>query len=845
MTEESSTQDNITAGDKAAEREAAPAVATPQAGDASNGETFDPASRQDDEDERAINEATANFGDGSSVNKLFVGSSISVHEHYEAIVTESGDGFTRLAFSTEHCAPLSPQREKELEEVFVGEEWLTSELLNTLFARRFLILAGEPEAGKKSLALYLSHKVRKVEKTCRETFLVSPLQRKVKLELQKVAEDKKDFSQRVTIFPQIGESDNRDLLDLFARLKGVEQLDKIYDALEQNKSFFLFTVDAHHVKTLKEDLKRLGVLHEIPAPPARLLEIGLEKKVTQFLACKSVSRETAEAAWALITANKNTLLTRLPKMSQLARFIDSYLLGVVDKDQALDLSSAIDSVESHEKWFVEDLGKDFDTWCFTFTLGLCQCGAETEGVPWLEFDAIRREITKHLSRELRAWRHIQPEEATFTKLLDEKRLLEKCRARIVHEAGVSDFVRFDDSRYPDKLWEIFTHSNRRLLTLILPVLQGLAQSPDTQIRARAARILGRVGEINPVHITITAIESWSTAKPLRQKAAVGYLLEGAFTSHDESYKQICRTRLEDMSRSGNTDRLWTAIAAYKQLGRGGGEKLAYAVAKLGEITERNFSEWMGWKKKFEQLEHQLETLTQKKKKDPQELVAAAAGAQALKELRNALRRAYDEDDRIMFAICYSLVALALQVGAFAIMVELNKWYMQGHQSLAVLTSWIFWMEEGIADSLAEYRVPVPGGVTIKGTPYDCHAVVASLGIAAQTEPQAISQTTRFLVSTYNQFPNFHTRTRQLLRRKFLLHLKRWADSAWAVTEYRQVMLDLYTELLCSPHMELASNLADYLKNDPEFNTKAHLKRFADSVLQNCRKTGVRPVSLVS
>ncbi len=755
---------------------------------------------------------------------------MSLHEHRTAIVTDGGEWLSARPFSTDHCAPVSRQREDELEETVVVDEWLTGELLNKLLATRFLVLAGEPEVGKKTLALHLSHRVRKVVKTCRETFMAVSLRRNVRLELQQVAEEKAEFGGRVIIFPQVGEGDNGALLESFLRLKGVEQLDKLQVALENSKSFFLFTADSQHVKPFRENLQRLDVLHEVPAPPPHLLATGLEKRLKKFIACRDVPAAKAEAARALVAERRELLLARLPRMAQLTFFVERYLLAVLDEEQRLDLSSALDLVESHEKWFLEDLGRDFEAWCFVYTLALCQCGSESTGVPWLEFDAIRGEITRHLARELRTWRHAQ-DEPPFARILDERALLEKCRARIARESGVGDFVRFEDDRYPDKLWDVFMNSGRRLMTLTLPVLQRLAQSADTPIRARAARILGRLGEASPAHITLETIERWTAAKPLRQKAAVGYLLEGALTSPDEDYRQLCRARLEALSRSGNPGKLWTAVAAHKQLGRGGGEELAKSIATLGEITERNFSEWIGLKKKLEQLEHQLEALIQKKKKDPQEVMAAAVGTQALRELRGAFRRAYDEDDQIMFAICYSLVALALHVGTFEVMAELNKWYSQGHKSLDVLTSWIFWMEEGVADSLAEYMVRVPAAETVSGAPRDCHAFVVSVGDAARTDPQAVAQVARFLASTYGQFPDFHTRTRQFLRRKFLSHLKGWADSAWPAEKYRDVMVQLYAQLLRSQQAGLSAHLADYLRNDSEFNGRAHLKRFAEQVFR--------------
>jgi hypothetical protein len=794
------------------------AASSSSAATASNDASASSSGQQDAGGERVNKAVRSEIGE-LHANQSYIANEIQIK--YEAFVSEGNEIRT---FSVDYCSPINPQREQDLNELLVADERVIEILRDSLLAKRFLILAGEPEIGKQMLALRLSSQVRQiVGDPCRDTFVVRPLQRRVKFELRKVVEDKKDFGKRVIIFPQIGESDNRDLLDLFTRLEQME-LDGITSALKKSDSFLLFTVDTPHIKPAQEDLKRLAVLHEIQPLSKQLLEQGIEKKLSRFLDDKNAAVEQAIAVHAWMESNKQTLLERLPKMSLLALFIERYLLDIIDGK--LDLQAAIDAVASPEKWFLQDLSKDFEAWCFVFTLGLCLCGAETEAVPWLEFETIRREITKCLAQELRMWRH-PPEEPSFKKLLDERTLLEKCRAQIVHEAGIGALVRFADGSYPPKLWRVFVNSNRRVLTLILPLLQKLAQSRDPQTRMRAATILGRIGEINPSLITLELIREWSAAKPIWQKAAVGYLYEGILSSPDENYRQICLLKLEHLSLSEDADKLLTAIVTYKQIGQSGGGNLALAVEKLGQITERNFAEWLKWEDK---IEKQLEEYLRKKQTSWQELMDTVVNVRDLKDLRAKLRQAYDEDG-IMLAICYSLVALSLQVGALAVMVELNKWFQHGHKSLAALTSWIYWMEEGIADRLATYKTTVPK--LSKDPMQGCHPMVVSLGMAAQNEPKAISQTADFLAATYNHFSkSFPPSMRQFLRRKFLLHLRNWADSAGLVEEYEQVIKDLYVELLLSQHTDLVNHLTDHLKNDPEFTNKAHLNHFARDVLQS-------------
>ena len=821
MAEENDAQENNTPAAETRTETATPQDAPPSAAPPDN---TAPSEQREAEGESGGNSVNAQFTGGTHADKI-----INANTVYDVFVSESSEDFTFRAFSADYCAPVSEAAEGELCDTVSIDELTAARLFDNLQTKRLLLLTGMPEIGKQTLALHLSYKTRLAAgaQACRETYVVRPLQRRIKLELQKVVENGRDFGKRVIVFPRIGESDNRDLLDLFARLNKFE-LDKLTKALTDNGSFLIFTADAAHVKAVKNELKRLDILQEVEAPSSLQLERALEKRVKWILATRKVSEDRAAAALALIEQHKRLLAEQLLKMSSLTLFVQHYLLDIVGENPKFDVQTAINIVESPEHWFLEDLANNFEAWCYVFTLGLCQCEAEPEGVPWLEFETIRREITRALARELHMWR--QPPEPAFTNLLNEQSLLKKSRAEIVRQAGVGDLVRFVDASYPAKLWRVFTNSNRRALSAILPVLYELTSAPDPRIRACASRMLGRIGELNPPHITLTAVRDWTSAKPLWRKAAVAYLYEGALSSPDNTYRQMCLAKLDHMAHSSRSGELWTAIAVYKQMGQGGADQLALAVSKLGEITERNFSGWVDWEKKIEQ---RLEQYARKKKQDLQELLLAAVTVQTLKELRHELRQVYDEDNRIMLAISYSLVALSLQLGAFAVIVELNKWVQQGRKDLAALTSWIFWTEEGIADRLAEYRVPLlqeaAGNAGVRGY----HPLVVSLAHACQSEPQAVRQVAQFLAATYKHFSeDFPAGMRQLLRKKFLLHLKQWVDGTWRMKEYRLVLQDLYRELLSSPDAELVGTLRDYLTGDADFADKAHLNRFAKTVLDS-------------
>jgi hypothetical protein len=149
-------------------------------------------------------------------------------------------------------------------------------------------------------------------------------------------------------------------------------------------------------------------------------------------------------------------------------------------------------------------------------------------------------------------------------------------------------------------------------------------------------MLGRIGEINPTLITLPLIRQWAAARSFWQKAAVGYLYEGSSASTSKSYWQLCELKLEQLAH-GEDHQLLTAISVYKQLGQGSRERLAWAIAKLGELTERNFTEWLELAAKIEQ---QLDTYERSKKKNMHELFVAAVMEQTLKEWRAYYRPGY-------------------------------------------------------------------------------------------------------------------------------------------------------------------------------------------------------------
>jgi len=785
--------------------EAKPAEAAPEG---SPNETSLPSAEAD----RGVSAEQVNQVGKVAAKQVFF---VDKQEIYKQYISAGKDVAIR-PFSRHHRVEISAKEEREVVRDYVKDDAAIGELWSALQEKRLLVVTGEPEQGKTTAAIYLSYRLRAEEQSrFSGSYLVHPLERSVKIIFDDIIENKDEFGGRMLFFRDAFAQGNRDVSDFFTRLDRhlVERMSK---SLRNNDMFLLFTADSP-AGDLKRKLSGLGIEQELPPLGEDLLMEGLEFKLAQFPAQTGVSAEELESI--LDAAKKRDLIQRLRTMPRIVQFVDNYLLKLKD---GLDFKLAIDRIDNLKGWFLTELADDFDSWCFALCLGLCQCLPLAPGVPWFEFEAFRKAMSFCLAKELKPGGR---RGAGLREAISEEYLLARCRAEVYKDPnnGV-DCVRFSNERYPEMLWRVFLGSNRRILNLLLPQLTRMAQLADPAVRQRAAQILGRVGEMDPLRITFGLMGDWIRSDDRRQQATVGSLYQGVLASKNSRYRNDCLRELSSLSEEEDKPELWTAIAAYRQIGE---FDLPLAMGKFRQIAERKLVEPIDNTRRLDKILNRIENVVKDHKLDAIDSMALAAYHTILREIAD---RVYNQEGPILFAIQYAIVSLCLALDPLDVLGALEEWITSAEPALGGLAALIFLQENGIAEELERRRVEIPRpGDDTDARDQSCNPLVISIA----SSHNSVRRMARFLESMFGIFSSFFPpRSRQYLRKSFLFHLKAWAKDSSEVDVCRSAIEQLFAELLASSNRELSDQLFSYLRADSDFAPKdGELSQFAKAVFK--------------
>ncbi|MGH9845955.1 MAG: hypothetical protein ACREEM_45205 [Blastocatellia bacterium] len=277
-----------------------------------------------------------------------------------------------------------------------------------------------------------------------------------------------------------------------------------------------------------------------------------------------------------------------------------------------------------------------------------------------------------------------------------------------------------------------------------------------------------------------------------------------------------------MTQQEEKAELWTAIAAYKQIGV---YDLPLAMRHLGSIAERKFTEKFEDTRRMERIIKRIEAALQ----DLPASELETMGLLFLHAISEIARRIFAEEGGLLFALQYALVSLCLEVDPIRVFEELQKWTTGRKETLAALIALIFLQQDGIAAELEKRSIEVSAAGTDKTpTTQRCNPIVISIA----SSDNAMRQMATFLTTIFRSFYEFYPlRSRNYLQKSFLMHLKSWATNAYPVERFRISIAKLFAELLISPNKELSNRVFDLLTKDVEFtNEKSEMFVFAKEVL---------------
>jgi hypothetical protein len=562
-----------------------------------------------------------------------------------------------VKFSIESANKVTPERAKKIQETFVGDERLIDGALTDLEKHHILLLAGDPDCGMLTTAIYLGTRLAE------STLVVGPLGPKVEIDLCGIR-----LAKRTLIFAD--GFHNHDLLGFFSR-NGALEWEQLTKKLRRNKAYVIFTAEPDAVALFHT------VRRDVPRPTPDLVGRGLDLRVKRLERQGLLTPEHIRQ----LTQNRERLIEDLKTLPRVAHFLDQFADGDSDLDAALQRLNDIPF------WFSKHLAAtDLDAWCFALTLALALVVRNGSGVGWYELERIRRAVTK----QIEAGRTISPS-------LSDESLLRRARAEVSREPSrLGDAVRFSDRSYAPVIWQTLATNHRRVLTALIPTLRTIAEKErgpgSYAVRSLAAQMLGRIGELDPFSISIPLVQHWAGA----QRLFIGRLLQGMRTSGNGAYRQAAIGAVDSLAADNGDDAtthdgLLKAISAYSLLGE---QELAVAMEKLGVIAAQKLAPVLT---KFHEVGWVLEQVEQR--------LSGVESPQAAEELLQERFRLGDIAERLsaqqaalLRPVEQAVVYLCLTADPVEVLHEMRKWIARGGARTATMVALLF-LHDGIADDL--------------------------------------------------------------------------------------------------------------------------------------------------
>lgn len=725
-------------------------------------------------------------------------------------------------FACAEVEPVPPQWERESSLGFRGPDSEVDALLKHLEERRVLVLTAERGAGKVRTALYLGWQLRQRERCTEATLLVESLDRKVRVDVRHLAARDRDLRNRLVVFPNAFSRADPEVTRLFETTdrSGWQTLG---EQLRARGAYLVFTTDPADAGPL-EGLAASGIHRQLcPHSPAVLAE-ELERKLGALAGAGAADPELL----AVLRDGREWVLGTFRYATQVCEFIDHYVeLGIA----GLELEEAHRRMENTDGRILHDLDGDFEGWSFAFTLALAQCGGEARGVPWVDVDRLHRYVRQWLRRDLNLryadapGADVDADADADTRLeFSDTRLLTRTHA-VVDESAPSYTVRFCDGAPPEGMWKAMLKRHRRALLTVVPGLRALAERGDEEmksLRMLAARILGRIGEMDAASITLPLMDRWAHSGTRHGEAALGPLLDGVLASRAERYRDACLRHLQALQRATSPGKdphahLPAVIAAWSWVGD---HDLPLAMKELGAIARERLAPMIEDTERIERLLGKIERIGTQQQ--------SARGAAILMSchavLRDVASRIYAQQGGAFLGVQFSVASLCVTGSPIPVFTELRKWIAEGEWKMGGVVALMFLPERGIADQLKVSRVET-GSAAGAGS---CTPLVEWL---AEGEA-AVRQAARFLGDLFESLLTPFAASAQLQRdcvESLHGHLVDWVRDALPVPEHVAAMRGLFEALLRTHDGVLRDPLLNLLAR-PEFTGDDHgMRAFAASV----------------
>ncbi len=770
---------------------------TPQGKDADHPQAADPV-RQDD-------------GDRSHIEGLSGRDSTAIGIIKDAQVTFENtfvQDFPNLQrhLKASHFDTLNVEETARDSEEILCDRQESQRLFEFLADQRFLVLAGESELGKETLARFLAARLCQAHSL--DGLLRHPTSpdRKLRIDLKKLYENELAFKRRVVILKDVFQQKNHDLIQ-FARNADRTSLKSFRKRLSECDSFLIFTSDTEKIPSGRPEWHSLVLEAEAPSMEVRLA--FLEKASLRLI------QEESEAELAnLLDSQGNHIVEAMNTIPRIDHFIRRWLLRVVSREVSLEV--ALKRANNLDRWLLEDHADDLEMLSAKLAMAICHAHPDVAGVPWFQFEQMRQHIFRHLRVQLRHQREpLAPEtlcrEAEILRLLD---------AEVqASPDGLGDQVRFVKHELAEQLWTTLLGSGRRLLAAVAPLLDRLVNAKEFFLRLSAARALGRIGQIDPYGIVLPRLNRWSRDKDRLER--IGPLMQGVLGSEHHEFRYLCERQFRSLIRSDKIAQSRAGILALRAVGS---LDLEYAMRELRWIAKERLRPRLEDFDRLYKNTKSLEAEIQRQTRWAE--LRRAVSSELNKELYKVLGQVFppNEEFQILAAVQYTLVGLCFELDAHRIIGALNGWMPAGKAGMAPLLSLMLLRDGGLADILEKFPVELP--------PEEDRVEQWSHFLYWNFSADETMACLRdFLLEIYLGIGNFPILIQRALRWRFKALLKGWARQACKGQFCRPGVIALLSGLLEAPDKQLRDEVFDLLQGDKEFSKHgSRLAKLADEVL---------------
>ena len=770
--------------------------------------------------------ASSLHGQANSVESSQVGRDLNLENsifngdvYYQ--ITQSQRRSTVRQFSLADATEVTEAEERRTVEQFAGSLEDAEALTRHLEERRVLVLSAEAGARKVTSAKYAALLLRRKGACGRSALLVESVDRNATVNVRRMPLTHSELKDRVVIFRYPLARGNPDIADTFAKTDRAGW-GHLADALRECNAFMVFTATPAEVETFRGVPAFQAVQRTLPAHRDEIRRTRLHEHLEMLRESSEVDPETLQT----LSGAAALLVERFRFAPQLVDFADFFVgLG----QAAMPVDQALSLFQDGSKRLLHDMDDDLDGWAFGFTLALAQCAPDAAGVPWMDFDRLRRHLLRWLRRDLNVSagpRDGDEGEPTDVRLeLSDASLLTRSRATIEKDpATLADVVRFTDGCPPAALWRILLERHRRVLSAILPRLRELAERPGDDggtLGVLAAQIVGRIGEIDPERVVVPAAERWAAAANRRHHALVGAMFEGVLGSDDARYRARCFEHLRAMYADTSTPRGGSrAAAAVVACSWVGYHEFGLAMGELAAVTRAHLVPMIEDAARITKLAERVQRDAQDEKGRAARAARAVHGA-----LQDLLSRIYESRGPVLLGVQAGLASLCAAHGVTPVLREMDAWMSEAGPSMGVLLSLLFLHEGGIATQLGTQRVVVPGE---EGAPAaECGQFVFALSNGDSSVRQAV----RF-------FGDLHQRVMEpwvaaeLMRREFRDRLKallvEWVREAAPIPALARPMRAFVEHLAATHDRSLRSIVLQALRTEAVLRDET-LRAFATTL----------------